>query len=512
VKAPTKASRRNLPAAARVLIANARNDITIPRFTTTLRPLDETLLAKGGARGLALYDEIERDTHAYAVLSKRKHQLVSREWTIEPGGDTAADAAAAALAEEVLGSLPFDRLSLDLLDATLKGYAVAEIVWMRDGARIVPERIVAHDPRRFVFDLDWQPRLITTEAMTDGIPLPARNFIVHRFGVRGNNPYGLGLGSKLFWAVLFKREGVAFWLHFLERFAAPTPVGKHPLGMLPQDQTKLLNNLLAMVQAGALVAPIGTEVSFLEASRAGNAGYSEWCGYWDTQMALCVFGSTLATYVEGQGSRAASETHKEAEEQIIDADGDLLSDTLGASFVKWLVDYNLPGAGVPSVRRLRARTRSSRRSCGRSGRRMPSSNSSCCSTSPARCRRIASRKWLPGSPASTSCRTCRSRCCASLLLTSPAPASICSTRHGAASWTMPSRPALTTRKISRGCVRSHSRPAMVLTVMITAWPISRRSSVASRRRHWRHGSIASAASWTMPSQLVRIWRSSASAC
>lgn len=46
-------------------------------------------------------------------------------------------------------------------------------------------------------------------------------------------------------------------------------------------------------------------------------------------MALCVFGSTLATYVEGQGYRAASETHKEAEEQIIDADGDLLTDIAG---------------------------------------------------------------------------------------------------------------------------------------------------------------------------------------
>lgn len=353
MKAPTKASRRNLPAAARVLIANARNDITIPRFTTTLRPLDETLLAKGGARGLALYDEIERDTHAYAVLSKRKHQLVSREWTIEPGGDTAADAAAAALAEEVLGSLPFDRLSLDLLDATLKGYAVAEIVWMRDGARIVPERIVAHDPRRFVFDLDWQPRLITTEAMTDGIPLPARNFIVHRFGVRGNNPYGLGLGSKLFWAVLFKREGVAFWLHFLERFAAPTPVGKHPLGMLPQDQTKLLESLGNLAQGLAILVPIGTEVELLEAKRAGEAGYEAWCRYWDEQISECVLGETLTTNIGDVGSKAASETHAGVLDQLVDADGDLLGDTLRSSLLTWLTDYNHPGAAVPWVSRPR---------------------------------------------------------------------------------------------------------------------------------------------------------------
>lgn len=42
--------------------------------------------------------------------------------------------------------------------------------------------------------------------MRDGIDLPDRKFIVHRHGVVGNNPYGLGLGYQLFWAVLFKRE------------------------------------------------------------------------------------------------------------------------------------------------------------------------------------------------------------------------------------------------------------------------------------------------------------------
>lgn len=346
-------ARKNLPAAARNLIATARNDITIPLFNTVLSPLDDTLLQRGGGKGLKIYDEIERDTHAYAVIQKRKFALVGRDWEIVPATDAPLDKRAAALVEAELTRLNFDQLCLDLLDATLKGYAVAEIVWKRDGARIVAERIVAHDQRRFTFGEDWRPRLLTATSPLVGEELPERKFIVHRFGVKGNNPFGLGLGSKLFWPCLFKREGVAFWLTYLEKFASPTPVGKYPQGTLPEDQNTLLNNLLAMVQAGALVAPIGTEVSFLEAIRSGNAGYSEWCGYWDTQMALCVFGSTLATYVEGQGSRAASETHKEAEEQIIDADADLLTDTLGGSFLRWLVELNFPGAGIPAVRRLR---------------------------------------------------------------------------------------------------------------------------------------------------------------
>ena len=63
----TPTERKNLPAQAKTLSANARNDITIPYFSGALRPIDDTLLMRGGGKGLKIYDEIERDTHAYAM-------------------------------------------------------------------------------------------------------------------------------------------------------------------------------------------------------------------------------------------------------------------------------------------------------------------------------------------------------------------------------------------------------------------------------------------------------------
>lgn len=348
------AERKNMSAEARKLIATAHNDITIPRFTTVLTPQDDTLIARGEGKGLKIYDEIERDPHAYAVLQKRKFALIGRDWMVAPASDDARDIKASELVQGVFEAVNFDQLCLDLLDATLKGFAVAEIVWMRDEGVIIPEKIVAHDPRRFTFDYQWDLRLLTFEAPLIGVELPGRKFIVHRFGVKGNNPFGLGLGSKLFWPVLFKREGVAFWLTFLEKFASPTPVAKYPIGMLPGDQQALLNSLEQMRQAGALVVPMGTDVDFLEAQRVGQVEYAEWCKYWDTQMSLAVFGSTLATNLEGNsGSRAAAEVHKEAEDQIIDADADLLAETIGATLIQWLVDYNVPGARPPAFMRLR---------------------------------------------------------------------------------------------------------------------------------------------------------------
>lgn len=348
--------RKNLPVDQRNLIASVANDITIPFFSGVLQHADDTLIQQGQGKGLAIYDEIERDTHAGAMLDKRKNALVSRDWEVEPGGDRPIDKEAADLVGEIIDALPFDQICRDLLNATLKGFAVAEIVWARVGSQIRPVRIKAHDQRRFVFGRDWRLRLLTWSSITEGEELPERKFIVHRVGVRGNNPYGLGLGSSLFWPVLFKREGITFWLHFLEKFAGPTVVGKTPYGMLTDEQTRLLNTLMDIRTSSAVTVPIGTDVEFLEASRGGTVSYQDFCAYWDKQISIRVTGETLTSNVGSDGgSRALGEVHQDQLEILADADGDLQTDTLRDTLCQWVVDYNLPGAAVPAIRRVRAK-------------------------------------------------------------------------------------------------------------------------------------------------------------
>ena len=346
--------RKNLPAEARTLIANVKNDITIPFFSGALQHADDTLLQRGGGKGLKIYAEIKRDTHASSCLNKRNKHLVAREWQAEAASELPLDVEAADFVREVFNGLPFDRISEDMSGgAILNGFSVAEPVWMRKGNRIVPEKIVSHDPRRFVFGEDWKPRLRTWTNINDGIELPDRKFIVHRHDVVGNNPYGLGLGHQLFWAVLFKREGIAFWLHYLDKYAGPTAVATTPYGMLSEEQQKLLNDLAAIRTSSAITVPIGTDVKFLEAARAGNVSYQEWLEYWDKQISICILGETLTTDIGSNGSRAAAETHAGMLDLLVDSDADHLSDTLHEQLVAWLIEYNFPGAGIPRVWRVR---------------------------------------------------------------------------------------------------------------------------------------------------------------
>lgn len=351
---PKPETNASVPRNGGQLIATAQNDITIPFYSDILVPQDPTIKEKGPHKGLKLYDEVMQDGRAKATLSKRYSKITRREWIVKAASEEDRDVKAKEGIEAILDALPFDAICKDLAKAILKGFAISEIVWGRnEDGLVVPVRIKSHDPMRFAFDKDWNPRLLTPGNSIEGEAVPKRKFITHRFGAEGNNPYGLGLGSTLFWHVLFKREGVGFWMKFLDKFAAPIPFGKFAVGTPDNEQKKLLNSLIAMVQQGALVAPIGTEVSFLEATRTGNASYEEWCRFWDEQTSEVVLGSTLSTSVKGQGSRAASQTHAEETDSIVDDDCDQLSDTLNATLLPWITELNWPGAKPPTVWRPR---------------------------------------------------------------------------------------------------------------------------------------------------------------
>lgn len=350
-KAPTPST---LPADARALFANSSNDITIPHYSRTLRPTDAVLIQRGGNRGVELYREVLRDGRAYTVLQKRKRALIARQWEVVPASEEAVDLRAAEVVEQQLSRLPFDRVTLGLLDATLMGFSVSEVVWDRDGFEIYPRQVKKLDPRRITFDRDWKPRLLTTEQMLDGLEFPDRKAVVHRFDEDdSSDPYGFGLGRILFWHTLFKREGVSFWLKALERFAVPLPVAKYPYGTLPADQQRLLDALSGAIAGGALAVPAGTEIDFAKSALSGTLTHESWCRYWDEQTAEAVLGETLTTNIGSGGSRAAAETHRDVKDELIDGDADLVSATLSDSLVRWITEYNVPDAQPPEVRRPR---------------------------------------------------------------------------------------------------------------------------------------------------------------
>jgi phage gp29-like protein len=167
-------------------------------------------------------------------------------------------------------------------------------------------------------------------------------------GAKDGNPYGLGLGSSLFWPALFKKMDITFWLTFNDKFGSPTAVGKYPQSAQQPEIDRLLDVLSAIAQDAGVTIPENMMIEYLEAARAGSVdAYERMARYMDEQISITVLGETLSTNVVGTGARAASETHNDVRLELTQADGEALAETINGSLVKWDVEFNMPGAKPP---------------------------------------------------------------------------------------------------------------------------------------------------------------------
>jgi phage gp29-like protein len=90
-------------------------------------------------------------------------------------------------------------------------------------------------------------------------------------------------------------------------------------------------------------------IDLLEASRGGTATYEQWMAYWDRAIAKIVLGQTMTT--EEGSSRAQAQVHWDVREDIVAADADLVSESANRAWVRWLIDYAIPGAAYPRIYR-----------------------------------------------------------------------------------------------------------------------------------------------------------------
>ena len=334
-------------------IASISKDIDI--FTGWLARLenpDPVLRTESSGRGLKLYDEVARDAHTSAVLSTRYLSLSGCEWEIVAAqspsrkgrpNKQSKEQQIADFVTQTLLACNFSQAVQELSQAALYGFYVAEILWKIDSDKNIGiNRIITKHPKRFVFTAFRELKLLTPFNMIEGETLPDKKFITFTWG-SSDNPYGIGLGQKLWWPVWFKKNGIKFWLVLLEKFGSPTVWGKYPNGT-SQEQIDKFSDILETFQTDTgVTTPDTMQIELLEATRTGNVSYQSLLDYMDKQISKCVLGQTLTTEVSGTGSYAASKTHDEVRNDILKADADILAETLNDSLIRWIVDYNFDG-------------------------------------------------------------------------------------------------------------------------------------------------------------------------
>lgn len=313
-----------------------------------LLPPTDSVLAMRGAYDHRIYDEVLRDDQVAATLQQRRLAVVSKEWEVVPGGDKRIDKRAAEFVDEVLLHIRFDAITEKMLYGVFYGYAVSECLWVRDGQHLMLDAIKVRDRRRFGYRPNGELVMKTTRT-PDGEPLPPNKFWHFSCGAsHDDEPYGLGLAHWLYWPVLFKRNGVKFWLIFLEKFGMPTGVGKFPSGAEADDRNKLLAAVQAIQADSGVIIPEGMTLELLEAARSGTADYTALHDRMNASISKVVLGHSASADAT-PGRLGGEDNAGEVRDDLVKADADLVCHSANASWVTWLTRWNFPGAAIPRI-------------------------------------------------------------------------------------------------------------------------------------------------------------------
>jgi phage gp29-like protein len=281
--------------------------------------------------------------------------VVSAEWEVVPAGTeseptTPQEEEAAAHLRQQLEAIDWDGVTDQMLWALFYGFAVAEAVYNQGpSGKTWLTKIAVRKQRRFRFAPDGSPLLIT-KAKPEGEAVdPAKFWVVSTGSDNSDDPYGQGLAAVLYWPVTFKRQGLKFWLNFLETFAQPGAQVQYPVSATQAEKDKALELAAAIANgAKATAIPEGLIVELIEAKRSGTADYATILGILDRAIAKVVLSQTMTT--DDGSSYSQAQTHKAVRDEVVKADADLINESFNQQVVAPLTFWNFgPGVRPPKV-------------------------------------------------------------------------------------------------------------------------------------------------------------------
>lgn len=296
---------------------------------------DPVLKAQG--KDIAVYTDLLIDDRVGGGLINRTGAAKSLVCSIERGSSSTRQFKAV---KDVFAGLKINSIIETILKARGYGYAPIEVIWGSKHGLTVPLDLVGKPQRWFVYGQDNDLRFRSRDHLMDGEELPPHKFICPTNEASYDNPYGLGLLSRCFWPVAFKKGGWRFWVQFSEKFGQVWPVGKLPRTATPEQREEMLDNLTRMVQDAVGVIPddgsvapfeSGTKTATTDLYRgiigeANNAISTVWLGHAGAGESVPgkMGGETAATSVR---------------DDIRDDDANLIAETL-QQVVNWICEIN----------------------------------------------------------------------------------------------------------------------------------------------------------------------------
>ncbi len=328
------------------------NDITRP-WLGALALSDDSVLRHRGSQDLQIYREVLTDDEVKSALTQRQDAVVSREIQVDAGGEQPIDIEAADAMRQQIESIGFDRVTRLMHYGVFYGYAVSELIYgVRDNLLWI-EDVKVRDRRRFRFTPKGELRLLAPHNMTEGVECPSPYFWHYSVGAdHDDEPYGLGLAHWLYWPVFFKRNGVKFWMIFLDKFGMPTVAGKYPQGATQEQKRDLLALTRALATDTGVIMPEGMAIELLAAGRSGAADYQSLYNAMNEAIRRVVVGQISSSGGQSKGIGGDESLQSAILNSIAKSDADLICESWNRGPARWWTELNFPGAAVPLVSRI----------------------------------------------------------------------------------------------------------------------------------------------------------------
>ncbi len=305
-----------------------------------LLPNPDVVLRKAG-KTIEAYRDLLKDAHVASCAQSRKAGVFALEWEINPNNSPTE---IVDFVTRQFQELDVPRVLGELLDASLYGYAISEIMWGmgRDGF-VVATDIVGKPQEWFKFDEKGAP-FFTAANYADGEPLPDKKFLVVQHQPTYLNPYGEAVLSRCYWPITFKKQLMSHMMTFAEKYGMPYLIGYYDAIMGGQKAaTELVTALDGLYADGVAAIPSPSRAEILDsAKQAAIDVFMSGIVFYNAEVSKAILSQTLTTEQGATGSYAMSQTHLMVRKDVVDSDRRSVERVLNG-FIRWLCDINWTG-------------------------------------------------------------------------------------------------------------------------------------------------------------------------